>query len=261
MGIPLLAGRVFTEADEEGAGEDVMVINEAMARRFWAGESPIGDIIGSGSDPYRIVGVVGNVRERHPAEEPLQMVYRPASISGGSFSIVARTGGNPEAVVPLLREAVRAVDPGIPLTQETTMASLVAESSRAERFRAFLVTSFGILATLLALVGVFGVTARRIAHRTRELGIRMALGAESGSLIRLAALGTLRAGIVGIGLGLVGALGVTRFLTAFLFGTRPVDGGTYGFAALLLGALCAGAAALAARRVARVEPMRVLREE
>lgn len=189
------------------------------------------------------------------------MVYRHASISGGSFSIVARTTGSPDVLVPLLRDAVQAVDPGIPLTQETTMEALVAASSGAERFRAFLVTGFGALATLLALVGVFGVTARSVAHRTRELGIRMALGAESRGLIRMTAMTTLRAGMVGIALGLAGGLWVTRFLTSFFFGTRPWDGETYGAAALLLGALCAGAAALAARRVTRVEPMRVLREE
>jgi predicted permease len=267
LGIPLLAGRDFTEADAEGGYErgtasgGVAVINETMARRYWPDQSPIGQIIGSGPNPHRIVGVVGDVRERHLSEEPLPMVYRPASISAGSFSIVARVSGSPEALVPRLREAVRAVDPEIPLTQETTMASLVAESSGAERFRAFLVSVFGVLATLLAMVGVFGVTARSVAHRTREMGIRMALGAESGSLIRSAAFRTLWAGAVGIALGLVGALWVTRLLTTFLFGTAAWDGWTYSGAVLLLGALCAAAAALAARRVTRVEPMRVLREE
>jgi predicted permease len=261
MGIPLLAGRDFTEGDGEDSGEGVVLINETMARRYWPGGSPLGDILGSGPSPNRIVGVVGDVRERHLGEEPLPMVYRPASTSAGDISIVARTSGDPGALVPLLREAVMAVDPGIPLTQETTVEALVAGSSGAERFRAFLVTGFGLLATLLALVGVFGVTARNVAHRTRELGIRMALGAESGSLIRAAAARTLRAGVVGIALGLVAALGVTRLLTTSFFGTRPWDGETYGAAALLLAALCAGAAALAARRVTRVEPMRVLRQE
>jgi ABC-type antimicrobial peptide transport system permease subunit len=261
MGIPLLAGRDFTEADAAVEDEGVVVINETMARSYWPGESPIGELVGIGPEPYRIVGVVGDVRERHLSEEPLSMVYRDASDSDGSFTIVAKTSGNPEALVPLLREAVRAVDPGIPLTQETTMEALVAASSGAERFRTSLVTGFGVLATLLALVGVFGVTARSVAHRTRELGIRMALGAESRGLIRMTAMTTLRAGMVGIALGLAGGLWVTRFLTAFLFGTRPWDGGTYGGAALLLAFLCGGAAALAARRVTRVEPMRVLREE
>jgi ABC-type antimicrobial peptide transport system permease subunit len=232
-----------------------------MARRFWPGESPLGDILGAGPNPNRILGIVGDVRERHLTEAPLPMVYRPAPTSRGNFSIVARSSGDPRELVPLLREAVKAVDPGIPLTQETTMAALVAESSGAERFRTFLVTGFGFLATLLALVGVFGVTARSVAHRNREMGIRMALGAESGSLVHMMALGTLRAGILGIGLGLVGTLVSTRFLAAFAFGTLAWDGWSYGGAVLLLGTLSIGAAALAALRVTQVEPMRVLREE
>ena len=124
------------------------------------------------------------------------MVYLPLSERYGAFSIVARTRGAPEQLVPLLREAVRSTNPAVPLTQEATMEALVAESSGAERFRTLLVIAFGFLATFLALVGVFGVTARSVAHRSREMGIRMALGARSGELIRMVALGTLRAGWV-----------------------------------------------------------------
>ena len=189
------------------------------------------------------------------------MVYRQAFFSSKDFSIVARTQGNPAGLVSLMREAVRAADPGVPVAQETTMEALVTGSEGAERYRTFLVSAFGLLATLLALVGVFGVTARSVAHRTREMGIRMALGAESGSLVRIMALGTLRTGVLGIGLGLVGALAAARLLTTFFFGIRPWDWGTFGTATLFLTALCVGVAALAARQVTRVDPMRVLREE
>jgi predicted permease len=260
MGIPLLEGRGLLESDGEDGAEPVAVINESMARRFWPGGSPLGAGIGEGSGLRRIVGVVGDVRERHLTEEPLPMVYRHLSSRPGDFSIVARTAGAPENLVPLMREAVWAADPGIPVTQETTMQVLVAESARAERFRTFLVTGFGCMATVLALVGVFGVTARSVAHRNREMGIRRALGAQNGGLIRMMALGTLRAGGLGIGIGLLGSVGATRLLTAFFFGTRAWDGGTYAGAALLLGSLCVGAAALAARRATRVDPMQVLRE-
>jgi ABC-type antimicrobial peptide transport system permease subunit len=141
------------------------------------------------------------------------------------------------------------------------MEALVLESSGAERFRTFLVTAFGFVATLLALVGVFGVTARSVAHRNREMGIRLALGAENRGLIGMMALGTLRAGTLGIGVGLIGALGSARLLSAFAFGTRARDLWTHSGAVLLLGALCVASAVLAARRVTRVEPMQVLREE
>jgi len=259
MGIPILAGRDFTDGD--GSGEGVAVINESMARRYWQGRSPLGDIIGSGPNPNRIIGVVGDVRERHLGEDPLPMVYRPLARSDGAFSIVARGTGDPEALVPRLREAVREAHPQVPVAQETTMEALVRASSGAERFRAFLVGAFGFLATLLALVGVFGVTARSVAHRNREMGIRMALGAESGGLVRMMALGTLRAGAAGIGLGALGALASTRFLSAFAFGTEAWDAWTYSGAVLVLGLLSGAAAALAARQVTRVEPMQVLREE
>lgn len=261
MGIPLLAGRDFTDADMDEGTDRVIIINETMAREFLAGGSPLDARITEGGDPYRIIGVVGDVRERHLAEEPRPMVYRHASLSSRDFSIVARTVGDPGDLVPLMREAVRATDPGVPVAQETTLKALVAGSEAAERFRTFLVATFGFLATVLAVVGVFGVTARSVAHRTREMGIRMALGAQGGRLVRMTALSTLQAGGLGILLGIVGALVTTRLLTTFLFGIRPWDWGTFGTATLFLTALCVGAAALAARRVTRVDPMRVLREE
>ena len=189
------------------------------------------------------------------------MVYRQLSGHLGAFSIVARTRGDSEELVPLLRGAIRSTSPDVPVAQETTMEALVMESAGAERFRTLLVTIFGSMATLLALVGVFGVTARSVARRNREMGIRMALGAENRGLIGMMALGTLRAGIAGIGVGLMGALASTRLLSAFAFGSRAWDLWTYSGATLLLGSLCVVSAVLAARRVTRVEPMRVLKEE
>lgn len=189
------------------------------------------------------------------------MVYHALSPRAGAFSVVARGRGAPRELVPLLRDAVRSANPDIPVAQETTMETLVMESAGAERFRTFLVTGFGFMATLLALVGVFGVTARSVAHRNREMGIRMALGAENGGLIGMMALGTLRAGTLGIGVGIIGALASTRLISALAFGTRAWDPWTYSGAVLLLGALSVVSAVLAARRVTRVEPMRVLREE
>ena len=261
MGIPLLAGEIFPEGAGIGSPEPAALINETMARRFWPDVSPLGATVSEGGTAYRIVGIVGDVRERHLWEEPFPMVYRPISGHLGAFSIVARTRGDPGGLVPFLRDAVRSTNSTVPSAQESTMEALVLESAGAERFRTLLVTAFGFLATFLALVGVFGVTARSVAHRNREMGIRMALGAENGGLIGMMALGTLRAGTVGIGVGLLGALASTRFLSAFAFGTRTWDPWTYSGALLLLGTLCVLSTLLAARRVTRVEPMRVLKEE
>jgi len=261
MDIPLLAGRNFTDADGDEGADEVYIINETIARQIRAVGSPLDARIVDGADRYRIIGVVGDVREQHLAEEPSLMVYRHASFSSKDFSIVARTSGDPASLVPLMREAVRAVDPGVPVAQETTLEVLITQSEGAERFRTFLVTAFAILATVLALVGVFGVTARNVAHRTREMGIRMALGARGRRLVRMMALSALRAGGLGILLGIVGALVITRALTTFFYGIQPWDAWTFGGTILLLGALCVAAAGMAARGVTRVEPMQVLREE
>ena len=261
MGIPLLAGRDFTDADGEEGADEVYIINETMARQILAGGSPLDARIVDGADRYRIVGVVGDVRERHLAEEPSPMVYRHASFSSKDFSIVARTNGDPAGLVSLMREAVRAVDPDVPVAQGTTLEALITESEGSERFRTFLVAAFAVLATVLALVGVFGVTARNVAHRTREMGIRMALGARGRRLVRMVALSALRAGGLGILLGIAGALVITRALTTFFYGIQPWDAWTFGGTIIFLGALCVTAAIMAARGVTRVEPMQVLREE
>lgn len=261
MGIPLLAGDVFQDAEVMEASEPVALINETMARRLWPDASPLGSTISEGSTSFRVIGIVGDVRERHLTEEPLPMVYRSISGHMGGFSIVARTQGGPAESVPLLRDAIRSANPHIPSAQGTTMESLVMESAGAERFRTLLVTAFGFMATVLALVGVFGVTARSVAHRNREMGIRKALGAENRGLIGMMALGTLKAGGLGIAAGLAGALVSSRFLSAFAFGTRAWGLWAYAGAGLLMGTLCVVSAVLAARRVTRVEPMRVLREE
>jgi predicted permease len=261
MGIPLLAGEVFQDGPGTIPLEPVALINETMARRFWPDASPLGATVSAGGTAFRIIGIVGDVRERHLSEEPIPMVYRPLTDHRGAFSIVARGRGAAQNLVPRLREALRSANPNIPLAQETTMEALVMESAGAERFRTLLITTFGLLATLLALVGVFGVTARSVSSRNREMGIRKALGAENGGLIGMMALATLRAGVMGMVVGLIGALATIRFLSAFVFGTGAFDLQTYLGAMLLLGTLCVLAAVMAARRVTRVEPMRVLREE
>ncbi|MGD2122896.1 MAG: ABC transporter permease [Gemmatimonadota bacterium] len=261
MGIPLLAGEIFQDGSGAPSSGPVALINETMARRFWPDASPLGATVSEGGTAHRIVGIVGDVRERHLTEEPFPMVYRPLSDHLGAVSIVARGRGPAQDLVPRLREALRSANSTIPLAQETTMEALVMESAGAERFRTLLITTFGLLATFLALVGVFGVTARSVAYRNREMGIRKALGAENGGLIGMMALGTLRAGALGMVVGLMGALATARFLSAFVFGTGAFDLQTYLGAMLLMGTLCVLAAVLAARRVTRVEPMRVLREE
>jgi putative ABC transport system permease protein len=261
MGIPLLAGRYLTEADERADGPRGMLINEQMARQYWPNESPLGARILQSRRVYEIVGVVGNVRERHLSEAPKPMVYRVGPLYAENMSFVARTEGAPEELLHEMRQAIWAVDPELPLSQETTMAALIEISTGAEGYRTMLIIVFGSLATLLASVGVFGITAHCVSLRTREMGIRMALGAQSKSLVRGVVFETMLPGVVGIGAGLLGAMAVSRLLTGFLFGIEAWDSPTYCGVVFLLGSLSVGAAALPAVRAGRVDPSRVLREE
>jgi predicted permease len=261
MGIPLLAGRTFAEGDTRSEGPPAMVINEKMARQYWPNGTPLGARVRYGDTSYEVVGIVGDIRERHLAEEPKDMFYRAGPGQPTAMSIVARTAADPRELVSAMRQAIWGVNPGISLSQESTMAALVESSTGAERYRTMLVVVFGILATLLAAVGVFGITAHIVSKRTREMGIRMALGGQSGNLIRGVVFQTMVPGALGIGIGLLGALTVSRLLTSYLFGIEPWDTATLWGVVMLLGCLSVCAAVLPARRVGRVDPMSVLRDE
>lgn len=260
MGIPLLAGRSLSETDGEG-GPAVAVISESMARRFWRGASPLGTRIYFG-DTLTIVGIVGDVRHEAMDAEVLPSLYLPLRLDPETrFSFVIRTADNPESLLPGLREAVASVDSDVPVLRTASIHSLMVGSARGERFRTVLMMVFGICAALLAGAGVFGVTSRGVARRNREMGIRMALGARGSRLVRMVLGGSLAAGAVGIGLGLVGALGATRLLAQYLFGIDSWDPLTYGTAACAMVILSGVASYVPARRASRVAPMAVLREE
>ncbi len=261
MKIPLLVGRTLTEADISADGAPGMLINEQMARQYWPNESPLGGLIEQDGTVYEVVGIVGDVRERHLSEPPEAMVYRAGPQIPGAVSLVARTSAAPQDLVAQMRAAIWAVSPQVSLSQQTTMTNLVQISTADERYRTMLVSVFGALATLLAAAGVFGVTAHSVSKRTREMGIRMALGAQSGRLVRGIVSETILAGVVGMGIGFLGALVVTRPLTSYLFGIEAWDPPTFCGVIVLLGSLSIGAAMLPASRVGRVDPTRVLREE
>jgi ABC-type antimicrobial peptide transport system permease subunit len=181
--------------------------------------------------------------------------------AGTSMNFIVRTAGDSESLLPALRQAVWSVDAEAPISRVASLPSLIRASTRDQRFRAVLIVVFAVCATLLAGAGVFGVTARSVAQRTKEMGIRKAMGARSGALVLLALAGTARVGLVGIGLGLVGAAMASRFLTQFLYQVQPWDPATYlGTAGGLL-LLSLAASLYPALRAGRVPPMEVLREE
>ena len=167
----------------------------------------------------------------------------------------------PAAVMPSMREAVGSVDGALVVKNATTLSALVARSTENERYRALLMSVFGILAALLAAAGVFGITARSVALRTREMGIRMALGAQRSGLVGTTVRGMLLTGLAGTAVGLMGALLTSRLLTRFLFGIEPLDPMTYGAVVALILIVCWLASYLPARRISRLSPVDVLRAE
>jgi putative ABC transport system permease protein len=269
MGLELSAGRLLTAADREGAPV-VAVVNESLARQYFAGGRAVGSQIQLfGPEPVEIVGVVGDVRHSGLDAEPqpemyvaFQQVPDRARMGGpGATSLVVRSAGNPLALVPFLRRAVLDVDPDIPLDNVMTMEARVSASVAGPRFYALLLGFFALLALVLAAVGIYGVLSYNVSHRHREIGVRMALGAEGGDILRLVVREGLRLTGVGVAIGLGGAFGVTRFLKTLLFGVTATDPITYVAVTALLVLVAALACWVPARRATRVDPMAALRYE
>jgi predicted permease len=266
MGVRLLRGRTFTDHDD-AQGEPVAMITEALARGGWPGQDPVGRRVHLGGPqanrPWmRIVGVVNDVRNQRLEDAPRPMVYTPLKqVSSLSLSLVLKTEADPRTLgVPLSRE-VRAVDPDQPTYGVRTMDEIVAYATASRRFSMQLLGAFAILALVLAAVGIYGVMAFVVGQRTREIGIRIALGANPGSVVRLVLGQALALAAAGVMTGALAAVVVTRLLAGLLFEIRSTDPLTYTAIALLLGTTAAIAAWRPARRAASVDPISALRAD
>jgi hypothetical protein len=263
MGIPLKSGRLFTSADGPESPK-VMLINESLAELYWSGgQSPVSVIGRGGGRVMEIVGVVGDVKKQALSVAAEPTFYFPAKQSRLSESqqLVVKTIGDPGALLPTIRAAIRSVDESTLIGEPQTLNALKRDSEADDRFRAILMLTFASVATLLAAVGVFGVTARSVAARARELGIRMALGARVAGLIRLALGDSMRSAILGAGVGLVGAYWTTRLFEHLLFGVGTLDLATYAGVASFLMLVCLGAAFVPAKRVTKISPREIIAEE
>lgn len=261
LGIPLLAGRTFTPSDNADS-PDVMIVNESMARRFWPDETPVGTRVRWYERTWTVVGVVGDVRHSGLDVEVESTFYVPHRQTGyPQMTLVARSDGNVGGVLSGIREAVWSVDPDLPVTVAGSLDALISRSAAEERYRTMLLTLFGVIAAVLAAVGVFGTTARGVASRTRELGIRFALGARRSNLVKMMMHSTLVVGLVGVSLGLIVASWASRLLSGFLFGIETRDPLTFLSVTVLLLIVCILASYLPARRATRVDPAEVLRME
>jgi putative ABC transport system permease protein len=264
LSIPLRAGRMF-DASDTREGPRVAIICESAARQYWPGENPIGrqlriHVNEPTRQPREIVGVVGDVRTRGMELSPVPVIYVPHSQYGPeSMVVTVRTAGTPMTILPALKTSLRTLAPGVALGQPRTMDDLVAASVAQPRFRTLLLAIFAAVSLLLASVGLYGVVAFSVNQRRTELGLRIALGAEPGEVMRL----VLRQGMVpvavGIGAGLGGAVLLARVMKSLLFGVEPGDPATFGGVAILLTLVALAACYLPARRATVVDPATTLR--
>jgi predicted permease len=261
MGIPLRRGREFSPRDiATTAG--VILVNEALARLYFPDEDPVGRRLDRGT----IIGVVGAVRQEAlgvPAKPEIYYAVAQnfAQIGRLGSTLVVRGRGPREALVGAIRAAVREVSPGQALFRVETMQEVLEESLANQRLYAWLVGLFAIMGTLLALAGIYGVIAYLVALRTREFGIRMALGADTGRMLRLVMSRGALLTALGLAIGVGGAAALTRVLRGVLYGVAAIDPLTFGAVAALLGAVALGACLAPARRAARVDPSVALRCE
>jgi putative ABC transport system permease protein len=264
MGIPLLQGRDFSAQDSEKA-PPATIINQAFARRYFPEENPIGKRMSfRGADgPWsEIVGVVHDSKYRTLGENPRPSVYLPlAQNHETGMTLHVRTAGTPLSIAGSVRHVVQALDANLAVTNLKTLSGVVADSLFAARMGAVLLMVFGSLALVLAAIGLYGVMSYAVSRRTREIGIRMALGAGKGNVLRL----VLKEGLTlvggGVATGLIVAVAATRLLTSFLFGVSPLDTATFAAIPILLGLVALVASYLPARRAAKVDPIIALRYE
>jgi predicted permease len=261
MGVELLAGRTFDERDD-ASGAPVIIVNEVMAQRFWPGESPLGKVVSTTGAEREVIGVVESGKYRTLGEEPLPYMYfAHGQIFRHDMTVHVRTQGDPGALTGALRDEVLALDPEMAVYSVQTMDSYLGLALMPARIAGVTLGAFGLLGLLLAAVGIYGVMAYSVAQRRREIGIRVALGADRGSVLGMVVRqGMVLAGI-GVVIGLGGAFGASKFVTSLLYGGQAITPATFLGVPFALSLVAFLATYLPARRAARLDPMKVLRSD
>jgi putative ABC transport system permease protein len=262
VGQPLLAGRDVQASDGADALA-VCLINRTMAEHLWPGESALGkEIKLFGDQPLRVVGVVGDVHQQALSEAPRRELYVPlAQFPVASMVVMLRTAVQPASIAGAVRDAIHQVGADVPISDLRPLRDVLEESLARERFFAGVLGFFGVLALALGAVGVYGVMAYQIGARRGEYGVRLALGATHGAIVRGALASGLVSLAIGVALGLAGAFAATRLLSSLLYGVGAMDPPTVAGAALVLGSIAMAAVWIPARRVARIHPAQVLRSD
>jgi predicted permease len=265
-GIPIVAGRGFNPGDT-ATSRKVAVVNEALVQQFYPHQNPVGRTFRTAGAPpvqIEIVGVCGDAKYYTLRKSPEPTYYtpyvqEPYGMTAASFAVVTRAPG--QAILPSLRDAVASVDRNLPLLDVRTQDEQIAATLQQERIFASLTSGFGVLALVLACIGIYGIMAYSVSQRTNEIGIRVALGARPGRVLRMVLGEASSMAVLGVAAGVAGALGLSRLIASMLYGLKSYDPVTFTASAALL--LCVGLAAswIPARRAARVDPMRALRHE
>jgi putative ABC transport system permease protein len=269
--IGLVAGRLFDSGDD-ARGAKAVIVNETLARGVWGDvASALGrHVVPSLSpmdDPFTVIGVIADVKNvgiEKPTGTALYLPYTQVPVTTGLLRapyVAVRAAGTPDAVAGAMRAALRDVDPALPIAEVRTLDDVVAASQSRPRFMTLVLTLFGGVSLTLAAIGVFGVISYSVAQRTRELGIRIALGAQARGVLQLVLGGALRLAAAGVLIGLIGAFALTRFLSAFLFGVSANDPATFAAVSVVLGGVAVLASYLPALRATRVDPLAALRAE
>jgi putative ABC transport system permease protein len=263
IGIPLLKGRLFTDRDDNGASQTVL-INRALADRMFADQDAIGKrLFVLDGKPHEIAGVVGNARQwglDRPADPEIYFPFAQTILSAEA-TLVLRTSSDPADLADAVRLAVREVSSDAPVFRVKTMTDVVEASTAQQRFNMVLMTAFAAVALVMAAIGMYGVISYSVSQRTHEIGVRVALGASRGAIVKLVVGQGMALASIGVAIGLGAAFGLTRLLSSLLFGISPTDPATFAVISLILAGVALVACFVPARRATKVDPMVALRYE
>lgn len=269
LATPIVDGRDLSPDDREST-EPVAIINQSLARRYFSGEPAIGRQIGLAGAQRRVIGIAGDIKPNGLDSEPQPEIYIPysqfprmMSAEGplASMNFIVRATGDPLLLVPAVLARVKTLDPQLPVYNITTLERRVSDSVAQPRFYAALLSIFAALALVLAAVGIYGILSYHVAQCTREIGLRIALGARRGNVLGLVMLQGLTLAAIGMALGIAGAWGASRFLATLLFGITPTDLGTYVATAVFMALVGLLGTYIPARRATSVDPIVALRYE
>jgi putative ABC transport system permease protein len=263
MRIPLVRGRDFTDADD-AAAQPVMVISEATAKKFWGNADPLGHTLRRSADPrtaFTVVGVVGDVHNTALNQQSPALYYPMASRVWPLMDIVVRTDGPTDALMPSIRQRVHELDAELALANVRTMDEWLSNSAAQPRLNTVLISIFATVALIIAAIGIYGVLAYSVTQRTREIGVRMAMGATPVAVLKLIVREGMTIALIGIAVGVIGGLGLGRTMSSLVFGVGVRDPKTFAAVALALSSIALAACVFPAIRASRIDPMAALRYE